>query len=166
MNNRVKKITFIALMVAVAFVLAWMESLFPPLIAVPGVKLGLTNIVVLITLYRLSYKDALFINLLRIIIAGFTFGNPFSMLYSLAGGILSGLGMMLLHGFKCRMITVSIAGGLLHNLGQLLVAMFILDTPSLFYYLVVLWISGSLSGAVLGILGSLILNRINTDKLG
>ena len=166
MNNRVKKITFIALMVAVAFVLAWMESLFPPLIAVPGVKLGLTNIVVLITLYRLSYKEALLINLLRIIIAGFTFGNPFSMLYSLAGGILSGLGMMLLHGFKCRMITVSIAGGLLHNLGQLLVAMFILDTPSLFYYLVVLWISGSLSGAVLGILGSLILNRINTDKLG
>ena len=141
------------MLVAVAFVLSWLEAQIPTFIAVPGVKLGLTNLVVLLALYRLGWPDALVINLLRIVLAGLTFGNLFSLWYSLAGGLLSGIGMILLKQLlHARLVTVSIAGGLLHNLGQLLVAIFVLDSPSLFYYLVVLWIAGAIAGAIVGLL--------------
>ena len=153
MNSRTQKLALRAMLVAVAFVLSWLESQIPTFVAVPGVKLGLTNLVVLLALYRLGWPDALAINLLRIVLAGLTFGNLFSLWYSLAGGLLAGTGMIILK--KClhaRLVTVSIVGGLLHNLGQLLVAVCILDSPSLFYYLVVLWIAGAVAGTAVGLL--------------
>ena len=157
MSSRTQKLALRAMLVAVAFVLSWLESQIPTFIAVPGVKLGLTNLVVLLALYRLSWQDALWINLLRIILVGLTFGNLFSLWYSLAGGLLAGIGMILLKQLlHARLITVSIAGGLLHNLGQLLVAVFVLDSPSLFYYLVILWIAGAIAGTLVGLLCSMV----------
>ena len=153
MRSTTAKTALRAMLIAVAFVLAWLETQIPTMIAVPGVKLGLTNLVVLIALYKLSWKDALIINLIRIVLVGFTFGNMFSMLYSLAGGLLSGIGMIILKEvIHARLITVSVVGGLLHNLGQLIVATIILDTASLFYYLVVLWIAGAVAGTFLGLI--------------
>ena len=164
MNSRTRKLAIRAMLVAVAFVLAWLEAQIPTFIAVPGVKLGLTNLVVLLALYRLGWKDALAINLIRIVLVGLTFGNLFSLWYSLAGGLLSGIGMILLKELThARLVTVSVTGALLHNLGQLLVAVFVLDSASLFYYLVVLWIAGAIAGFVLGILGAMVVKRVDSD---
>ena len=162
MSDRISKLTLRAMLVALAFVLSWLEAQIPTFIAVPGVKLGLTNLVVLLALYRLGWKDALAINLVRIVLSGLTFGSVASMLYALAGGALSGVGMIAVkNALKARIVVVSIVGGLLHNLGQLIVAVFILDTPSLFYYLVILWFAGTASGAVIGFICALIIKRIS-----
>ena len=164
MREKTQKLAVRAMLVAVAFVLAWLEAQIPTFIAVPGVKLGLTNLVVLIALYTLNWKDALLINFIRILLVGLTFGNLFSLWYSLAGGLLSGIGMILLKEvFAARLVTVSVAGALLHNLGQLIVAMIVLDTSSLFYYLVVLWIAGAVAGTVLGLIGVPVVARLKKN---
>lgn len=153
MRTRTGKIALLAMLVAAAFVLAYLESLIPTFIAVPGVKLGLTNLVVLVALYKLGWKEALVINVIRIVLVGFTFGNMFSLMYSLAGGLLSGAGMIVLKNLcRARLVSVSVVGALLHNLGQLIVAMIVLDSSSLFYYLVVLWIAGAVAGTFLGLI--------------
>lgn len=146
-----RKTALYGLMVALAFILSYVESLLP-VVGIPGVKLGLANLVVLITLYLLRPRDALVISLLRIVLAGFTFGSPASMLYSLAGGLVS-LGVMVL----CRrtdrfsVLGVSVAGGVSHNLAQLAVAAAVLRTPQIVWYLPVLLLSGVLTGALIGI---------------
>ena len=158
-----QKIALRGLLVAVAMVLSWVEAHIPAFFAVPGIKLGLTNLVVLAALYCLSEKDAVLINLLRILLVGFTFGNMFSLLYSIAGGLLSGLTMILMKRFGRFDITaVSVAGGITHNVGQILVAMVVLETKSLLYYLPVLWISGIVAGLVIGLLSKEVVRRLPT----
>lgn len=155
------KLALRGLMIAAAFILSWVESQIPAFFAVPGIKLGLTNLVVLVALYCLSEKDAIWMNLLRIVLVGCTFGNMFSLLYSLAGGILSGLTMILLKRFgKFHITAVSIAGGVMHNVGQILVAMLVLETKSILYYLPVLWISGIVAGLVVGLIGKEVVQRL------
>lgn len=159
--SNTQKIALRAMLIAVAFVLSWVEAQIPTLIAVPGVKLGLTNLVVLFALYKLSWKDALAINLIRIVLVGVTFGNLFSLWYSLAGGMLSFLGMIFIK--KClhaSLVIVSVSGALLHNLGQCVVAAFVIDSASLFYYLPILWAAGAVAGTVLGLVGVLVVKRV------
>ena len=128
-------------------------------------KLGLTNLVVLIALYRLSAADALLLNLVRILLVSLTFGNMFSMIYSLAGGILSFLAMLFLkRSGRFRMITVSIAGGVFHNVGQIIVAIVVLGSRYAAYYLPVLWMSGIAAGAVIGLISGLVLQRLPRDS--
>lgn len=156
-----KKIAYYGLCIALAFVLSYVESLFPTFIAVPGVKLGLTNLVVLIALVKISKKDAFFINMIRILLVGLTFGTAFSLLYSFAGGILSFLVMMLIYGKnRFSVIGVSVAGGVAHNVGQILVAMMVLESKALVYYLPVLILSGTLAGVVVGILCGEVVKRL------
>ena len=156
-----KKIAYYGLCIALAFVLSYVESLFPTFIAVPGVKLGLTNLVVLIALVKISKKDAFFINMIRILLVGLTFGTAFSLLYSFAGGILSFLVMMLFYGKnRFSVIGVSVAGGVAHNVGQILVAMMVLESKALVYYLPVLILSGTLAGVVVGILCGEVVKRL------
>lgn len=156
-----QKIALRGLMVAVAMVLSWVEAQIPAFFAVPGIKLGLTNLVVLAALYCLCEKDAVLINLLRILLVGFTFGNMFSLLYSIAGGLLSGLTMILMKRFgKFDIAAVSVAGGIMHNVGQILVAMVVLETKSLLYYLPVLWISGIVAGLVIGLISKEVVRRL------
>ena len=155
-----RKTALYGLMVALAFILSYVESLLP-VVGIPGVKLGLANLVVLITLYLLRPRDALVISLLRIVLAGFTFGSPASMLYSLAGGLVS-LGVMVL----CRrtdrfsVLGVSGAGGVSHNLAQLAVAAAVLRTPQIVWYLPVLLLSGVLTGALIGITSRMCLPKL------
>lgn len=142
-----------SLLVATAMILSWLEAQIPAFFAVPGIKLGLTNLVVLVALYKLSRRDALALNVVRILLVGFTFGNLFSLAYSLAGGMLSFLVMALLKQTRrFSVVSVSVAGGVFHNVGQILVAMAVLGSHYVLYYLPVLWISGIASGAVIGLL--------------
>ena len=143
------------ILIAAAVVLGWAEAQIPPFFSFPGMKLGLTNIIVLVVLCRLGGKSAMTVNLLRIGIVALLFSGMMGFLYSLAGGMLSTLVMILLHHSKrFRTVTISIAGGVSHNIGQIIVAAIVMNTAALGWYLTVLWFSGMLSGVLIGILGS------------
>lgn len=165
-NVSAHRIAVRALLIASAFVLSYLESLLPGFFPIPGIKLGLSNLVVLFALYRMSGKDAFFINMVRILLAALTFSNMFTFLYSVAGGILSYLAMVLLKKkTACSMRFVSIAGGVSHNIGQIITAMILLKNVHLLFYLPVLWISGIAAGAVIGLLCGLVVKRVNPDLL-
>ncbi len=155
------KIAVRALLIALAMVLSYIESQIQFVSLVPGIKLGLTNLVVMVALYRISDKEAIMINVVRIILVGFTFGNLFSMVYSMAGGLLSGVVMLVMkRRTKVGMTTVSVLGGISHNVGQILVAMIALQTHAVLYYLLVLWITGIVAGVVVGIVSAQIVERL------
>jgi heptaprenyl diphosphate synthase len=129
-------------------------------------KLGLTNLVVMMALYKMSAKDAIALNFVRIVLVSLTFGNAFSLIYSLAGGMLSCLVMILLKkSGRFGMLGVSVAGGVFHNIGQILVAMVLLETWQIASYVVVLWVSGVAAGVVIGILSGEIVRRLPDDIL-
>ena len=129
-------------------IMSYLEAQLPVFFAIPGMKLGLTNVVVLVALYGMGYGSAAVINLVRIVLVSMLFGNGMSLAYSLAGGILSGAVMMLLKRTNAfSMVAVSIAGGIAHNIGQILVAMLVLQTAAQGWYLLVLWVSGLVSGS-------------------
>lgn len=159
MSNRV---ALYGLLIALAFVLSYIEMLFPVYLGAPGVKLGLANLVTVIALYGLGIREAFAINLVRVILSGFTFGNMASILFGLAGAALSLLLMALCKQFQLLDMTgVSILGGVAHNIGQFLVAAFVTKTFGVFSYLPVLLIAGTVAGALIGLLGGLILKRIS-----
>lgn len=159
-----KRIPIYGLLTALALVLSYLEAQLPVFFAVPGMKLGLTNLVVLAALYRMDEKAALSLNIVRIVLVAFTFGNVFSMLYSLAGGILSWLVMILLkRSSRFSMVGVSVAGGIAHNIGQIVVACFVLETGKMIYYLPVLMISGLAAGIVIGLISGKIVRRLPAD---
>lgn len=156
-----KRIARYALLVALAMVLSWLESLVPVSAAVPGVKLGLTNLVVLFALYRMSLRDAAVISLIRVLLVSFTFGNAYAFAYSMAGAVLSLLVMALLHrSGKFSPVGVSVSGGVCHNIGQILVAMAVLGTGRIAVYLPVLMVSGLAAGVAIGAVGGLLVKRI------
>lgn len=162
MNGKSKKVAFFAMNVALAFVFSYLESLIPFNFGIPGIKLGLANLVVVTALYTVGEKQAFVISVIRIILSGLTFGGVFSLVYSLAGGILSFVAMLLAK--KCRALSVtgvSIIGGSLHNIGQLIAAAIVMQTASIAYYLPVLLLSGAVTGAVIGVVSNLIINRLN-----
>ena len=151
-----------ALLTALAMALSWLESLVPLAGAVPpGVKLGLTNLVVIFALYRMSLRDAAAISLIRVVLVAFTFGNSYSFAYSLAGATLSLAVMALLkRSRKFSLLGVSVAGGVSHNIAQVLVAMAVMETSRLAWYLPVLLVSGIAAGVCVGAAGALIVKRI------
>jgi heptaprenyl diphosphate synthase len=156
-----KRIAAYGLLVALAFILSYIESLFPLTLAIPGIKMGLANLVVMIALYKMGVKEALALSVLRIILVSFTFGNPSTMLFSLAGGLLSWLLMMIFYKAKLFSMTgVSIIGGIAHNIGQVIVAVFVVENINILYYLPFLLISGVITGAIIGILAALIIKRL------
>ncbi len=150
-----------ALLTALAMVFSWLESMVPVATAVPGVKLGLTNLVVIFALYRMSLRDAAAISLIRVLLVSMTFGNAYSFAYSFAGAALSLAVMALLKKTgKFSMLGVSVAGGVSHNVGQILVAMTVLETAGLISYLPVLMISGIVAGVCIGVVGAIVTERI------
>ena len=156
-----KKMTMTALLAALALIFSYIEVLIPFSPGIPGIKLGIANLVIIISLYYLGPKYAFFVNLVRILIAGLLFNGLFGALYSLAGALLSFAVMVLLRKTGIFSVTgVSIAGGVCHNLGQLLVAAFLIDSLKIFAYFPVLIFSGIISGAVIGIVSYLILKRL------
>lgn len=160
-ETNTKKTALYGLLTALALILSYIESQIPVFFAVPGMKLGLTNLVVLLALYLLGSGGAFAINFARILLAGLLFGNGASIIYSLCGGMLSTLVMVLLFRTeKFQVITVSIAGGVSHNIGQILAAAVLLKTASLAWYLLVLWFSGMAAGTVIGFLGGMLCRRL------
>lgn len=159
-----RKIARMGLLVALSMILSYVESLIPAFVAVPGVKVGLANIVVIFALYTLGPIEALIVSLLRVILSSFLFGSVLSLLYSLSGALLSLGGMILMKELKIFSTTVvSVTGGVLHNVGQILVACLVLETDVLLYYLPVLILSGVITGAVIGIIASLVIKRLENN---
>lgn len=148
-----KKTALLGMLVALAFVLSYIETLIPVNLGIPGAKLGLANLVVMVALYTLGTKEAFGLSMVRILLTGLTFSSMAAMLYSFAGGLLSFAVMALMKKTKKLSVTgVSVLGGIAHNAGQIFVAMWILDTATLIYYLPVLAITGVASGTVIGLL--------------
>lgn len=157
---KTKKLTTLGLSVALALILSYVESLLPPLVAVPGVKVGLPNIVILFLLYRYSWKEAGAVSLVRLLLSAALFTGFAAFFYGLAGTILSLIGSALLkHSDRFSPLGVSVAGGVLHNLGQIALAALILDSGYVFAYLPVLLLSGTLAGAVVGLLAGILIRR-------
>ncbi len=153
-SSKARKVALYGMFVALAFVFSYIEVLIPFSIGIPGFKLGLANIVVLTVLYAMGVKEAFVISGIRIVLVGFTFGNMFGILYSLAGGLLSWLIMCISKKVKAfSVVGVSIAGGITHNIGQIIVAALVLDTVNIGFYLPLLLISGTITGLLIGILG-------------
>lgn len=146
---------------ALALICSYVEVLIPFNFGIPGIKLGLTNIVIVLTMYCIGEKEAFGISVLRIFLSGLLFGNLFSILFSLAGGILSFIVMALgKRILKLKCIAVSTSGGIAHNVGQLAAAAFVVDNFSVFYYIPVLLVSGVLTGLLIGIIAQELTLRI------
>ena len=160
-NDLGRRVALTGLMAALALIFSYVEVLFPFNAGIPGVKLGLANLVPLIILYRMDARYAFAANLIRVILAGLLFSGLFAALYSLAGSLTSFLVMYLLKKTRLfSVIGVSTAGGVFHNLGQLIVAMLAVSGPQLFHYMPVLIISGMIAGIIVGIGASILLDRI------
>ena len=162
MNDKIKKASFIGVVSALAIILSYVELLIPPIYsAVPGIKVGLPNIAVLLMLYRYGVKSAAAVSLVRLVITSALFGFSTTFFYSLAGAALSLTVMALLKKTdKFSPVGVSIAGGVMHNLGQILMAMLMLGTAEIGYYMFVLAISGTLAGVFIGLAGSFLYERL------
>ena len=157
-----KKIALLAMCIALAMILSFVESQIPAFVAIPGVKVGLANIVVIFALYRLGPKEAAAISLIRVFLVSLLFGNIMTLWYSLAGAVVSFIGMVLLK--KCKSlsyISVSVAGGVLHNMGQIGMACIVLETDIIRYYAPFLVLSGVIAGIVTGLVASILIKRID-----
>ena len=158
---KTKKVAVIGMLVAVAFVLSYIEAMLPLNIGIPGVKAGLSNIVVVFCMYKLNVRETFGIAIIRIILCGLTFGSLSAMLYSLSGGILSFIIMFILKKTeKFSVYGVSVAGGVAHNIGQICLAIIILKTELLIYYLPFLLVSGTIAGVIVGILSAILIKRL------
>jgi heptaprenyl diphosphate synthase len=158
-----KKVAIYGLLVALAFILSYIESLFPLAIAIPGIKLGLANLVVIVAIYKLGVKEAFTLSIIRIILVGFTFGSPSTMMFSLVGGLLSWLLMVIFQKTKLfSMVGVSIIGGIAHNIGQIIVSILVLENINIIYYLPFLLVSGVITGGLIGILAAIIIKRLKS----
>ena len=166
MKNTTKKTALLGVITAVALVLAYLEALLPPIFAaVPGVKMGLPNLVIIFVLYRFGFKEALAVSGIRLFTVSLLFGNVMTLAYSAAGAVLSLSLMALLKRInKFSTTGVSVAGAVSHNLGQILVAVFLFDTVQLGYYMIVLAITGTVAGVFIGIGANLIINRLKVLK--
>lgn len=155
------RVAYFGVFTALALIFSYVESLIPIQIGIPGVKLGLANLMIVIALYKMSLKETYLLSITRVVLSGFLFGNMFAILYSLAGGFLSLTVMAVLKkagGFS--VMGVSIAGGVFHNIGQLIIAMIVVETFSVAYYIPVLLIAGVITGLLIGIAANETLKRI------
>ena len=163
---RTKKLALSAILAALAMILSYVEAMVPMPVPIPGIKLGLANLVILLAIYRLGFKYALAINCIRIFVTGLLFTGAFGILYSLAGGLLSLLVMYLLYRTEIfSMVGVSMAGGVAHNLGQLLTACLIMSNIRLMSYFAVLLFAGIGSGILMGIVAWLVCQRLPHLKI-
>ncbi len=155
------RVAYFGVFTALALIFSYVETLIPISFGIPGVKLGLANLIIVIALFKLKLKETYLLSVVRILLSGFLFGNYFSIIYSLAGALLSLSVMALLKragGFS--IIGISIAGGVFHNIGQLFVAMAVVEMFQAAYYIPVLLVAGLLTGCLIGILAQEMLKRL------
>ena len=162
---KARRVAFLSLSISLAMILSFVESQIPALVAIPGIKVGLPNIVMVFLLYRVGWKETVTVSLIRIFLVSLLFGNVQTLTFSIAGALVSLAGMILLKKtdrFSC--IAVSIVGGILHNVGQIIAACFWTQTAEMAYYLPVLLISGTIAGTVIGILAGMMVKRLQRWK--
>ena len=159
--KKTKRLATTAVLVALALILSFVESRIPAFFPIPGIKLGIANIVTLFAIYRLGIKDALYISLVRVSLASMLFGTLTSFLYALAGGMLSLFVMVLVKKLTpLTTVAVSVLGGVAHNIAQVTVASIILSTNVVIYYLPPLLLSGTVAGIAIGIVGALLVKKV------
>ena len=160
MKKNTVRIAWFGVFTALALIFSYVETLIPFQIGIPGVKLGLANLIVVVALYKMGGKDALLLSVTRIVLSGFIFASLFSILYSLAGGLLSLAVMVILKKRgSFSVFGVSMAGGVFHNVGQLIVAMLVVETFSVAYYVPVLLIAGVITGFIIGVVANEMLKK-------
>lgn len=163
-HNRIKKMVLFAILAAAAIILHFVEGLFPLPIPVPGIKLGLANVVSIVALYLFGPVSSFTILILRVLMTSFLYSGFTSLIYSLAGGLLSVLGMSCIWALRRKgfsIISAGVVGGVFHNIGQIFAAAIMLQTVSVFVYSPVLIISGVITGIVTGIISNIIVPRLN-----
>ena len=162
-NSSTKSIAFLGISASVALLLSYIEFLLPPLFAaVPGIKIGLPNVIIIFVLYAVGVKAAAGVSFVRLCVSSLLFGNPVMFAYSAAGAVLSFLIMIILKKTdKLSAVGVSVAGGVSHNLGQIFVAMLLLNTPQIAYYMIVLTVTGTVSGVFIGLCGAYLVKRLS-----
>ena len=162
--NKTKNLAYLSVLLAIAFILSWVETIIPPLVpTIPGIKAGLANIIILFSVFNLKNSETFMILSARLILNVLFFGNAVSLIYSAAGGFLSFAAMVIIKKISSKEIPSSIGGGIFHNIGQLSAAYFVLDSTAVFSYLPYLIISGILSDALIGFITDKINKRINLD---
>ena len=148
-----KRLSRMALLTAIALIVHFIEAQLPPIVAIPGVKMGLSNVVTLVALLSIGWKDALCILLMRIVLSSLFAGAPMAMLYALAGGLLAFIAMfLLLKVLSARQIwAAGVVGAIAHNIGQMGVALLVTETPSILYYLPPLILAALATGFFTGL---------------
>jgi len=165
-RERLRRMTTLSLLFALAMIFSFVESRLPTFIPIPGVKLGLCNVVIIFTLLKLGAPAAIAVSLLRVLLSSILFGNAAAFFYSLAGAILSLAVMILMKRFRIfSAVGISVLGGVMHNIGQLLMAWILLGTAGVMYYLPVLLIAGVIAGALVGLLSAYLAKRAENLKL-
>ena len=156
-NKKTLQLTTMAFIIAFAMILSFIESRIPAFVAIPGVKVGLANIAVIFTLYKLGIKEAVTVSIIRVLLISMLFGSPVSLIYSVCGATLSLGAMILLKKLTpLTEVTISVTGGVMHNVGQIAAASFMLSTNVVVYYLPFLLVSGTVAGIVVGIASAIL----------
>lgn len=162
MKNKAEKVAVIGVISSFAAILSYIEVLVSFGVFIPGVKLGLANIAVVVAMYIYGLKFALFVNIIRIIVVGLLFSNVFSILFSIAGALISFLVMAILKKIDIfSPIGVSVAGGVSHNIGQIMIAGLIISSYSIVNYIPVLMIAGIICGFIIGFIGLIMIKYLN-----
>lgn len=152
MNLNKHRVALCGVFTAIAIIFSYIEYLIPVPIGIPGVKLGVANIAIILVLYIIGNVEAIIVNILRILLIGMMFGNFYSFMFSLVGGFISIILMILAKKTKKLSMTgVSIIGGVTHNMGQIITAVLLLNTPQIAYYLPILMIAGVVTGVIIGL---------------
>lgn len=156
-----KKVSYLGVILAFSLILSYIEFLIPIDIGVPGIKLGLSNLAVLICLYLFGAAEAILISIMKALLSSLLFGNATTIIYSLGGALISVIVMVLLERIKIfHIVSVSAMGGVFHNIGQITIAFFIIRSYSLIYYIPVLVIAGILTGIVIGLIAGSVISPL------
>lgn len=162
---KIRKTAFLGLSITLAMILSFVESQIPVFTTIPGMKVGLPNLVMVFLLYRVGWKETVIVSLIRAFLVALLFGNLQSLIFSIAGAVLSLTGMILLKKTGLfSSIAVSVTGGVLHNVGQIIAACLWTSTVQIAYYLPALLVSGVCAGIAIGLIAGFLLKRLENVR--
>ena len=157
----VKKLTTLSCSVALAMILSFIESLIPPFVAIPGIKIGLANTVSVFLLYIYGWREGACVSIIRVLLSSLLFGSAVSLIYSLTGAVLSLILMISLKRLPISSeLSVSVVGGVFHNVGQIVCACLIMENAAISAYLPPLIISGTVAGVAVGTLAAILIKKL------
>ena len=160
-----KKVSLYGFLTVAALLFGYVEYLVPLNFIAPGIKLGISNAIILFLIINKKYKAAIVINIARILLSGLLFATPFSLVFSLSAGLISTVVMISLSGFsRIGIVGISATGGAIHNIVQILVAYFTVGDGVIFYLPLLIFV-GTFAGIFVGIFVFILINKLKTNKL-